>query len=272
MNQLDGVAFDSQSAGAILNAPYQMLLGDDLISQLPGFSHLGYRVSAFDVEGRIFDPLVKDKGRFVELAAVPHGVLVIAAGAATAPVAKRLQEFFRRHYAHHEPRLVILQDEASAAFVLAREFSSALAAHAHELTGFLAARDEETTRLRQEVEWLQLRLAQGKRMVEAIGYSTRVLSYEASPGSATIAGDNALVQRLPVDVAGLSAVSLHLSARAPRSGTLIVDITPADLTRSLAKAEIPYRNLRQGWNDFFLPSPVGAEHGDGFMTLAFHSQ
>ncbi len=78
-----------------------------------------------------------------------------------------------------------------------------------------------------------------------------------------------LVQRLPVDLAGISALSLHFAHVPEGAGHLTVSLGPPELRQSVARAEMTYGDLAPGWNEIFLPRAVGPLHGDGVLSIAF---
>jgi hypothetical protein len=142
----------------------------------------------------------------------------------------------------------------------------------HQLMGFLSQRDAELSSMRLQMEWQQQSLATGRQMVSAIGYSTRVLSYEVPPGPGTVGRSTGRgAQRLPVDAAGIVAVSLHVARKTAVRGNLVLSLAHGSEGNVLARAEMPYRDLAPGWHDFILDEPLGAVHGDTFLDVAFHS-
>ncbi|MGH7789075.1 MAG: DUF6212 domain-containing protein [Candidatus Binatia bacterium] len=75
---------------------------------------------------------------------------------------------------------------------------------------------------------------------------------------ATLGGERIFAQRFVSRCEGLSEVELNLSAAASPSGSLRVDIFPADGATPVASASLPRSDVASGWNAFCFPPVVGS--------------
>ncbi|MCF1504914.1 hypothetical protein L0F51_14265 [Afifella sp. H1R] len=272
-----GIFVDPDSAQQIFGASSQVFVSESLAERLGDLSHLPTSVTLFDQDGRL-----RSSGSHPGAAAhvltdaIPHGVFLIACGDGEQEIAAKLVGFFKRHDARPVPSLAVI-DATETDAALLRFTHALLPAMSHRLAiqeEVLGRRESELAEMRQHAEWQQLQLRLGREMVEALGYSTRMLAYEVPAGDRTIGpgGDEeatSLVQRLPVDLAGINAVSLYVVTPKKTSGQIIVTLGPPDLRQSLARAEIAATDLKAGWNDIVLEKAVGPIHGDGVLTVSF---
>ncbi|HEV2602653.1 MAG TPA: DUF6212 domain-containing protein [Microvirga sp.] len=264
---------DRHAAASILGAPVQIILSEASAGLLS--PDAAVRVTLFDEDGCLYDPRLSRRGQAALVPAGPHGVLLIACLAEQIATAERIRACLAFYDAKPLPGLLVLPpgDDLERRLALGDAIARALGLHVMSQHVALAQRDEEVATLRQANEWQSLSLRLGREMVEAVGYAARVLAYETPRGMRTIGRGGTIptdvvIQRLPVDLAGLTGLSVHVAAAARSEGHLIVTLG-RNLGRPAARAEIAFTDLVEGWNDIILPEAAGPNHGDAMLTLAF---
>ncbi len=281
---------DARLAPDILMRGGQILVGAGLaregLAEGLDVAELGLPVAIFDETGRL-SSLDQARGRAprgetVRICAIPHDVVAIVG----APQERRAAETLRALFAHHDarpmPQTRILGDAPQDwARALGRWLPQVLGARLGALQTLAGTREAEIARLRVETEWRALQLRTGREMIEAIGYATRVLAFEATPGARDIgpSGTRAptgtrlaatsLVERLPVDAAGLTGLSLYANTTEdPGDGQIVVAVTDP-VGGTLARTEIAYRDVAPGWNDILFDDAIGPLHGDAHCVIAW---
>ncbi|MEM7567681.1 MAG: DUF6212 domain-containing protein, partial [Pseudomonadota bacterium] len=281
---------DARLAPEFLERGGQLLVGATLaregLAEGLDVGDLGLDVAVFDEAGRL-STLDQARGRAprgetVLLGALPHDVVAIVGAESEQDPVEALRTLFAHHDARPMPQVQVFTGPPGGwggAFTrwLPRVMADRLAA----LQRLAGARESEIARLRVETEWRALQLRTGREMVEAIGYATRTLAFEAPPGARDIGprgpeaptemhrAATSLVQRLPVDAAGLTGLSLF--AHRPESvgdGHCVIAVTDPAGTK-IARAEIAYRDLAEGWNDILFDDAVGPTHGDAHCVIAW---
>ncbi|MCB8839395.1 DUF6212 domain-containing protein [Aurantimonas sp. VKM B-3413] len=277
MSIAHALRFDARTVETVLARPVQILIDDSLLSEV-NLADLALPVSSFGPDGVLRDPAAprEREARVLSFAGIAHGVLAIAAGRGRENVARAILSVFEHHQARPLPRLVLLDEGEAGALgkALSAALMPAIAGHLSGTVALLAEREAELAAARERAEWQALALRKGRDMVEAIGYATRILAYEVPAGGRSIGPDGtitatSLAERLPVDLAAVSAVSLHVARPAAGPGRLVVTLGPPGLKESVARVELDYAALAEGWNELFLDKAVGPLHGDGFLTVSF---
>ncbi len=267
-----GLEVDASSVSGLFGSPYQILVGEDYPDPDAQLDSLGLHVTRFDANGRLYASVSSADRRFVRLAAIPHGVLIVAPGPSTGDGAKILHSVFSANQSP-APKVLPWDTDESRHDQLSSELVRLVLHELTRLTASLAERDEALTALRKEFEWQESSLRFGRQMVQAIGYSTRVLTFEVPPDDTVRAStDLSLDQRIPADIAGLCGISLHVAEPSNDPGLVVISLGVAAAPASLARMEVAYRDLAAGWNDLMLADPIGPAHGDALLTLVFHDQ
>ncbi len=281
---------DARLAPDILTRGGQILVGAGLaregLAEGLDVAELGLPVVVFDETGRL-SSLDQARGRAprgetVRIGAIPHDVVAIIGGPQEHEAVEALRALFAHHDARPMPQTRSLGDAPQDwARALGRWLPQVLGARLGALQALTGAREAEIARLRIETEWRALQLRTGREMVEAIGYATRLLAFEATPGARDIgpAGTHAptetrlaatsLIERLPVDAAGLTGLSLYANTTDdPGDGHIVIAVTDP-VGGTLARAEIAYRDVAPGWNDVLFSDAIGPLHGDAHCVIAW---
>ena len=279
---------DPDVVAAVFSADAQVFVAEPLVAEGLSPDAFGLAVAGFDTTGRLTAPDGDAASAdTVTVSAVPHDVVALVAHEDDRQGLDALMRAFETHDARALPEAILLSG-ASAGWSaqLAAKLVPALGRRLRALRAAAGTREAEIARLRRETEWRALQLRVGREMVEAIGFSTRTLAFEALPGDGTIGPEavipegsstgrsthlaaDAIAQRLPVDAAGLTGVSLHVAPDAGgRQAEGHLAICVADpVGTPLARSEIAFADLAPGWNDLAFDAAIGPRHGDAVLHV-----
>ncbi|WP_417459285.1 DUF6212 domain-containing protein [Kordiimonas sp.] len=139
--------------------------------------------------------------------------------------------------------------------------------------------EAQTAYLRQSSERMMTALAMSERVMQAVGYSELALVASLPKGNEGVgpAGDvraDVFEQIFPTDGLGLEAVEIY--ALLPRKGVgvgyLEVSILRDFDGKLLAFENLPFQDLRDGWNIVRFSSTVIEVFGDVRLALRWHSE
>lgn len=262
---------DANSAAQILSVPWQIFVDERLFLLLDWRSDIP--LALFDRTGCLYDPAIGHRTQGVELQAVPHGVLLVGCLQDNVSAAEQIRAAFLHHGVSPPPTLHVAtgRDAEAVKTSFLQAVISALCARDATNRPVYARREIEIADLRQRCEWQALSLRLGREMLQAVGFAPRALAYETPVGQRSIGlgGDLAtsyICQTLPVNLAAIAAVSVHVASEGSGDGILIATVGSLAGT-VLGRVEMPISSLGPGWHELALPSPIGPVHGDALLTL-----
>ncbi|WP_262694538.1 DUF6212 domain-containing protein [Kordiimonas aquimaris] len=143
-----------------------------------------------------------------------------------------------------------------------------------------AGTQQQLAVLRTDYEKSKTMLEKAIRMMRGIGYGTRAVVYDLPVGAQTEgpspqAQQHAYCQELPVDLMGLSGLSLYVDTPADEGngkGELLLVIRRAADKKAVFSCLTSFGEFHKGWHLFTMPEPLTAFGGEAELHLSWSGQ
>ncbi len=217
------------------------------------------------------DEKISGKTRTVSFIGLPGGVLGVVARRANRSLVDAFQQHAARHNPHTLPRSLIVSGFSRKQTVL-RFLNDLLGQRVGRDRQSLSRMQKQLSALRTGFQKLSLALDKSERMMRNTGLDTQMVVFDLPPGTASVGpgdadGGSGYCQSLPVDIAGVVALELHVASVTAGAGNLVVAIRGVINKKVVASFTVAFEDFVEGWHHFSLQEPVSQISGGAELCV-----
>ena len=188
---------------------------------------------------------------------------------------KPLKAIFEKAEADITPPIIVLDpgDDNQLAKGLVSAIPTLLKRLQHA-TVRLGNRDQQIAHLRRKTEGLVGGLSQLEQKLDGMGLDRSYLVLTVQPGEKTLgpSGDYdsyGVIQTLPVDIANLSRIDLHVAKASSSDGVLDINLVRKADALIVSGLRKPYSEIEEGWVSLDIGRMTAIETGEAFLAITW---